>query len=283
MKFPQVDLEVLSNSLIELPSTWMDDTAIQLLEEIELEVPYLRSLGRPMNSKELEVRLSENPVFVDLCRLFLGEGQDPVANKLREPLGLRSLTWDRVRRIARKNPHEMAKALSSLGVPETIFDHVSKEWQVEDILIDRYRLMRGRAIQGQVRGHNLEAKVEAILESKNIPFEARVTFTGKRGITAKCDIAIPSRTHPKIVIEVKAFESTGSKLTDFLGDVRKILEAKESQMYFLIVTDGRGWHNRLSDLRKLVEFQNAKDIDMIYSTFSLSDLAAATEAIYHNE
>ena len=41
------------------------------------------------------------------------------------------------------------------------------------------------------------------------------------------------------MIEAKGYEATGSKLTDFLGDVLKIKQAKGYHTYLLVVTDGR--------------------------------------------
>lgn len=102
-------------------------------------------------------------------------------------------------------------------------------------------------------------------------------------MTAKSDFAIPSKVHPKIVIEAKGFEATGSKLTDFLGDVMKIIEAKESRTYFFVVTDGRGWRNRPSDLNHLIKRQHDKDIDMIYTTSRLAQLARDVSQIMGTE
>jgi hypothetical protein len=99
----------------------------------------------------------------------------------------------------------------------------------------------------------------------------------------KIDLVIPSRDHPKIIIEAKGFEATGSKLTDFLGDVLKIGQAKEYHTYFFLVTDGRGWYNRQSDLRKLVEYHHEGLIDMIYTRARLDRLASDIKHIYENE
>jgi hypothetical protein len=172
--------------------------------------------------------------------------------------------------------------LVALGLPAIIFADVKKQWTVEDILVDRYKMSRGRATAGQARGRSLEVKVEEVLRPI-VPFESRVTFTGRRGQTAKCDIAIPTRDHPKIVIEAKGFEATGSKLTDILGDIGKIILAKESQMYFFVVTDGRGWAHRTSDLQHVVDHQHVKDVDMVYTSSRLAQLAQDVKHIWEHE
>ncbi|MFH1834180.1 MAG: hypothetical protein ABH877_04070 [bacterium] len=54
-------------------------------------------------------------------------------------------------------------------------------------------------------------------------------------------------------------------------------------MYFFLVTDGRGWQNRASDLRKLVEYQHEALIDMIYPRRDVDELARAVRSILEKE
>ena len=110
-----------------------------------------------------------------------------------------------------------------------------------------------------------------------------MSFVGKQGETAKCDFAIPGRENPQVVIEAKGFEATGSKLTDFIGDVLKIAQAKDYHMYFFLVTDGRGWQNRVSDLKKLIGYQHEGLIDMIYTRRGVDELAKAVKGILAKE
>jgi hypothetical protein len=184
--------------------------------------------------------------------------------------------------MVRTDSAQVAEALVRIGLPQIIFRDVNKPWTAEEILVDRYRMSRGRATAGQARGRSLEAKVADIL-TPIVPFETDVSFVGRRGVIAKCDFAIPNRQHPKIVLEAKGFEATGSKLTDFLGDIRKIIEAKESRMYFFLVTDGRGWLHRRSDLQHVINFQHLKDVDMVYASRSLPQLAQDVAHIWANE
>ncbi|MFB3764587.1 MAG: DpnII family type II restriction endonuclease [Methanotrichaceae archaeon] len=57
------------------------------------------------------------------------------------------------------------------------------------------------------------------------------------------------RENPKIIIEAKGYEATGSKLTDVLGDILKVLEVKDESTHYFFVTDGIGWYRRISDLK----------------------------------
>jgi hypothetical protein len=73
-----------------------------------------------------------------------------------------------------------------------------------------------------------------------------------------------------ILIESKGYGATGSKMTDILGDIGKIIAAKRPDTAFLFFTDGLTWKQRKSDLRKIVEFQSNGDISRIY-TFAMAD------------
>jgi hypothetical protein len=97
-------------------------------------------------------------------------------------------------------------------------------------------------------------------------YEPRCTFTGVAGKTAKCDLAIPARTQPRIIIEVKGYGATGSKMSDIIGDLDAIIEAKRRDAALLFLTDGMTWRARLSDLRRIVQRQNDGNITRIYTT-----------------
>jgi len=78
-------------------------------------------------------------------------------------------------------------------------------------------------------------------------------FTGASGVSSeKADFAIPDAADAHILIEVKAFNATGSKQTDVLGDILRIVEQKRDDTAFLLVTDGISWKARASDLKKIV-------------------------------
>jgi hypothetical protein len=62
------------------------------------------------------------------------------------------------------------------------------------------------------------------------------------------------------------YGATGSKMTDVVGDVKGIIEAKRPDTPFMLVTDGITWMRRTSDLAKLVQLQNGGQITRIYTT-----------------
>lgn len=113
----------------------------------------------------------------------------------------------------------------------------------------------GRAIAKRTRQRDRRAKrgrgVEDFAESivKKVfgqNFQVRCTFNGPRGQLAKCDLAIPSKREPRILIESKGYGATGSKMTDILGDIRAIIASKRPDTAFLFVTDGLTWKQRRS-------------------------------------
>ena len=283
MRFGILNIETVLSQLEELPADWMDETGRTFLEQVPVCVKHLRELGRTPTLKDVEECLQEHAAFLDICRLFLGKGQEPTGHMLCDELGGERMTWSRLRKLATQEAARMAQALVAIGLPDIITDQLQRRWEIEDVLVERYKMSRGRAVAGQKRGRALENDVDGVLRDVRVPFDSRVSFVGKKGATAKCDFAIPDRNHPKIVIEAKGFEATGSKLTDLLRDVLEIGEAKEYHMYFFLVTDGRGWHNRRSDLQKLVDYQNEGLIDMIHTRSTLSGLAADVKHIYEKE
>lgn len=283
MKIKKIDLKTLLEELQEIKSDWMDDTAHDLISQIRQSVDYLRQLKRVPTREDLEEAFIKTPTFLDVCRLFSGKGQEPMAHIICDEIGQSRMNWSNLRKLASREPHRMADIMMLLGIDKIIADHINRKWEVEDVLIERYKMSRGRAISGQKRGRSLENAVENILIKNKIPFARGITFIGKKEEKAKCDFAIPSKDHPKIVIEVKGFEATGSKLTDFLGDISIIGQAKGYHTYFFLVTDGRGWHNRQSDLRKIIEKHKEGLVDMIYTQARLNQLAFDVKSIYENE
>ena len=108
-------------------------------------------------------------------------------------------------------------------------------------LIKRLKTGRGSAIKGQSRGRALENTVESIVLSVfgGGCYDVRCRFLGARGTsTEKADFAVPSKNDPRILIEAKAYGATGSKQTDILGDISRIIAQKRHDTNFLLVVDG---------------------------------------------
>ena len=105
----------------------------------------------------------------------------------------------------------------------------------------------------------MEDFVEQIVRSvfSTTQVAVRCRFTGSKGqSTEKSDFAIPNAADPAILIQVKAYGATGSKQTDVLGDIARMVEEKRHDTVLLLVTDGITWKQRPSDLKKLINLQN---------------------------
>jgi hypothetical protein len=167
----------------------------------------------------------------------------------------------------KEDKQKYVSKLVDYGLIEKYEDFISKEFTWKDILLERLKGGRGSAIKGQTRGRNLEDFVQAIIEKiYGGKFDSKISFIGRDGSRkAKADFCIPGKNQPGIVIEVKAYGATGSKQSDVIGDIEKIIKEKRNDTHFLLVTDGVTWLSRMSDFEKLIEFQNEGHIYRIYT------------------
>ena len=250
-------------SLQPLIVEWKDDVASRVIRKIET-LPV-----KPMYTEhDVIPLLSDN--FDDgllICRLFLGLSADQFRGQLAEILGKSGSGITRYR----KDRTAFMEGLLSLGLLEAMTAEVNRVPLWSDVLIERLRSGRGSAISGQKRGRGVEDFAEDVVRRVfGEAFELRCTFVGARSETAKCDIAIPSKADPRIVVEAKGYGATGSKQSDVLGDIRDIVRAKRADTAFLFFTDGVTWKQRQSDLRKIVEYQNNGDVTRIY-TYAMAE------------
>lgn len=260
MKIIDQDLDALLASLSPLDVDWMDEVAgdtIAHLTALERKPTYDRS--------DIEGLFSDGFDKGLLCtRLFLALSKDLMDAALKTELsaggtGRKRYDSDREAYLA---------ALERLGLPEKMAGIINYEPVWSDILVERLRSGRGSAISGQKRGRGLEDFVEGLVKEVfgEGGYQIRGTFVGEHGKTAKFDFAIPDRVRPRILIEVKGYGATGSKMTDVIGDLDAIIEAMRRDTNLLFFTDGLTWKARTSDLRKIVERQNQGKIARIYTT-----------------
>lgn len=191
---------------------------------------------------------------ITMIRLFLDMSKDEFEGVMRGQPGYR------------KSPDSFFKTLEGLHFFELMGGTVSRPLAWYDTLVERLKAGRGSAIKGQTRGRMLEDFVENIVKCHFASYDLRCRFVGASGTsTEKADFAIPSKEDARILIEVKAYGATGSKQTDVLGDISRIVTEKRNDTDFLLVTDGITWQARVNDLRKLVALQNQGKIGRIYT------------------
>jgi hypothetical protein len=259
MEFIAQKIDDILAQLRPLVVDWKDETAQRVISKLKAFQP-----KKAYTAEDVRSLLDHD--FNDgilICRLFLGLSKDQFVSLLKTDLpdggiGIKSY---------RSNPMEFIDALLRTGLLKAMSEEVNHKPHWSDVLVERLRSGRGSAISGQRRGRSVEDFVEAIVKKVFAnAYEIRCTFAGPREQMAKCDFAIPSKKSPRILIESKGYGATGSKMTDIIGDIGKIISAKRPDTAFLFFTDGLTWKQRKSDLRKIIEYQNNGDITRIYTS-----------------
>lgn len=250
----------ITGALSTLEAPWQDEHAakvITLIQEIQIAPEFGAGDIGGLFDKGFDAAFTA-------CQLFLGVSKDEFQDRLGALLGpgkigAKSFKVDRPAYL---------DALGKLGVPAAMTAAVNLKPVWSDILIERLRSGRGKAIKGQKRGRGLENFTEELVREVfgEGGYEARCSFTGFNGKIGKCDFVIPDRRGQRILIEAKGYGATGSKMTDVVGDVNRIIDAKRPDTPFMLVTDGITWMRRLADLNKLVQLQNGGQITRIYTT-----------------
>ena len=259
MKIIKQELGDIISNLSALSVDWKDDIARRVIERIE-QTPIKKEYKR-QDVKDLFLTNFEDGKLI--CRLFLKLSKDTFTTYLGDELG------DGGQGIKRYNSDQehFIDALISMGLLESMAAHINVKPKWSDVLVERLRSGRGSAISGQKRGRGLEDFVENIIKKVfDNDYEARCKFIGARDQSAKCDFAIPSKSNPHILIEVKGYGATGSKMSDVVGDIDAIIRAKRTDTKLLLFTDGLTWKQRQNDLSKLIERQNNGEITKIYTT-----------------
>jgi len=261
-------IDDLLENLTALDTVWKDEKAqeiIDYLQHIDEKDHYSHADLKQLLDRDFQIAL-----FV--FQLFLERSKDEFTNELRAALTDLSGSG---KTAYRRNPDRYVALLDHLLLREAITKTVTREYTWRDIMIERLKGGRGSAIKGQFRGRALEDFTETIVADvfSDSGYDTRCSFVGRTGqSTEKADFAIPSKDDPRILIEVKAYGATGSKQTDVLGDVRRIIEQKRPDVNFLLVTDGVTWRSRASDFAKLLKYQNNGDIYRIYTKSMESEL-----------
>lgn len=270
MKRERQTLAEILEQLSPVETSWRDHHAtsvIQRLQALPRKPTYDRGdLKNLLVTDPLPPDLTPKQYFetgLTAVRLFLDLSKDELTAELRNRVG----SGIGVQRL-QQDPDGFLDALVDMGALGQMAVTVNTPVQWHDILTERLKGGRGSAIKGQRRGRSLEDFVERliVLVFGEDGYDARCQFRGATGTSQeKADFAIPDKGDPGILIEAKAYGATGSKQTDVLGDVERIVKEKRDDTQFLLVTDGITWRERTSDLRKLVELQNLGKIARIYT------------------
>jgi len=263
------DKKELARQLGEVKTDWRDAFTITFLDFLA-DFPENDELDKEFIKAMLRTDFKHGMLFF---RLILGQSKDEFA------ITLKSLFYDFPKGAGsnsfKHNPDRYVDTIMELGIVTSFQKTMTKNYSWKDILMERLKGGRGSAIKGQTRGRNLEDFVEGYVKDIYENYDAKVSFVGRDETRkAKADFCIPSKNQPRIIIEVKAYGATGSKQSDVIGDIEKIIKEKRSDTYFLLITDGITWLSRMSDFDKLIRFQNEGHIYRIYTQKMETDLAA---------
>jgi hypothetical protein len=259
MQIVEQKLEDITGALTTLEAPWQDEHAVKVMALVQ-NIP----IKDAYTDKDVAALFEENfRAGFTVAQLFLGISKDEFQDRLGAIVGPGNIG---AKFFARNRAAYLA-ALEELELSAAMAAAVNFKPAWSDILIERLRSGRGKAIKGQKRGRGLEDFTEAVVrEVFSDKYESRCQFTGMGTMSEKCDFAIPDRHKPFIIIEAKGYGATGSKMTDVVGDANKIIDAKRPDTPFILITDGITWMRRMSDLRKLIKLQNEGKITRIYTT-----------------
>lgn len=267
MKRHRQTFEEIISKLSVIQSEWKDDLAksvMDLLDSVPEKAFYTADDLREILDKDFEAGLT-------LVRLFLDLSKDELVGGLRESMKEKGIGV----KAFQSEPEAFLEGLTALGALEKMRETVGTPVTWRDILVERLKSGRGSAIKAQKRGRFLEDKTaELVSEVFGIGnYDVRCRFIGATGQSnEKADFAIPSKEDARILIEVKAYGATGSKQTDILGDMERIIGKKRHDTTLLFVTDGITWKARTRDLRELIDLQNQGQITRIYTSLMFPEL-----------
>ncbi|MGB6223554.1 DpnII family type II restriction endonuclease [Haloferula sp.] len=267
MKRSRQTFEEIAASLRVLEVDWMEDPHAGKVITMLKSLP----VGRKITGNDvIKILETDFRAASTVLRLFLGMAKDEYDRDI--PALFEGTGAGKVTKF-KQDPKAFVAAFAKLDLLKKINAEVTRPLEWSDRLVGLFEGGWGSARKGQLRGRMLEDFVEDILlkifsKDQIIP---RCQFLGASGLSSeKADFAIPSAEDAHILIEVKAFNATGSKQTDVLGDIYRIVEQRRDDTAFILVTDGISWKARQNDLRKIIKLQNEGRIRKIY-TMAMAD------------
>lgn len=209
--------------------------------------------------------IAQHPEDVPVLGLAIGLSQEKLKNALRQHLG--SSSW---RRLAREKPHDVAAMLDGeFALAASLTSQRAGQYTFGDVLVARAGTRVYAASAGSA-GRRVEDRIEAIAADLGLSYSTRTRFEGRDRRVAPCDLAVPGGgTDAHIVVAAKAFDSTGSKLSDAVREVEQMAAVRKPTQFVMAVIDGIGWLSRGADLRQLHSLWERGEIDGMYTLATL--------------
>ena len=214
-----------------------------------------------VDKQNLAELLQGNPHWFRAFGLAVGLSQEKLKMTLRRHLG--SSGWITK---AKADPGELVDLLDThYNLVELLEAQRNRSYSFGEMLVERAgsrRTAQGAANAGKL----LEDALEEAANEVGLDYELRTRFVGRSGRTAPCDLAIPGGGEDAvIVVAAKAFDSTGSKLTDAMKEVEDMSNVRKPTQFVLAAIDGIGWMSRQSDLQKIHDLWADGSIDGMYT------------------
>ena len=227
----------------------------------------LRALS-PVTRKSVAAVVEQHPDWVPALATCVGLSHEELKNQLRYLFGTSGYI-----RLARERPLDLVTQLDQgFNLIKEIKQQRTKRWTFGDVLYERYA-SRSRAGSAIRRGRSVENVVEDVVKELKLPYVMRARFEGRGGRDGPCDFAIPGGgKEAKIVGCAKGFNSTGSKLSDAVREIREMADVRRPNQFVFAVIDGIGWLGRDKDLRRIYEAWESNDVDGLYSLATIADL-----------
>ncbi|MGQ4514561.1 hypothetical protein [Streptomyces sp. DW26H14] len=217
-----------------------------------------------VSRESLAAWVFENNAFVHVLGLAVGLPQEKFKNSLKQLFGTSGWVT-----LARRIPEELvAKLDDEFGLVAAVAAQRRRSYSFGDILAERGGGRRSATRAGH-SGRSLEDRIEEIARDLGLPYAVRTRFVGVGNQTAPCDLVLPNGPSAEIAVAAKGFDSTGSKLTDAVREVKEMAEVRMPRQFIFAVVDGIGWLSRKADLRSLYELWVDRKIDGLYNVASL--------------
>lgn len=213
----------------------------------------------------LQALIEAHPRYVEALGYAVGLTREKLQNNLRHRLGSSGFVT-----LAQRRGKELIEYLDQeFGLVPLVRSQLAREYDFGDVLVARAGT-RALAKSATVAGRSLEDEIEDTVKHLGLPYLLRGTFTGLRGLTAPYDLAVvDDDEEPVIVVAAKAFDSTGSKLTDAVREIDQMATARQPTQFVMAVVDGIGWHRRRADLARIYNYWQNKAIDGLYTRATL--------------
>ena len=214
--------------------------------------------------ESLTAWVAEQPSRTRVLGLTVGLSQEKLKNALKHHLD--TAGW---LALGKERPGDLVSMLErEYDIIRLATVQRNRSYDFGDILAARAGT-RQTATAGAASGRKIEDEIEAIAQHLGLPYEVRTRFTGRDGRTAPCDLVIPSGAHAAIAVAAKGFDSTGSKLTDAVREIKEMAEVRQPRQFIMAVIDGIGWKNRINDLRQIHNLWEREQIDGMYTLATL--------------